>query len=187
MRGENGSGGRRITPSRELIVKLSDRLKVGLSVDGECRNKAVECVRCKRVIEDLARRIILPDSIEDRPQLSTDGFACYRESVASSFGRRIDYGTIVKKYATDCETGRYAPPEVVASDRKGMWGITNLRSICTSHIERFNLSLRRFVKRFSRLSPGFSKKLTNLKAAVALHVFHSNNCRIHGRSRARLR
>jgi hypothetical protein len=58
-------------------------------------------------------------------------------------------------------------------------GIDNLKTICTSHIERFNLSLRTFVKRFSRLSLGFSKKLTNLRAAVALHVFRYNFCRIH--------
>jgi len=83
--------------------------------------------------------------------VSTDGFKCYPD----------------------------APPEVVGSDRKSVWGIDNLKTICTSHIERFNLSLRTFVKRFSRLSLGFSKKLTNLKAAVALHVFHDNFCRIH--------
>jgi hypothetical protein len=76
-------------------------------------------------------------------------------------------------------TGRYAPPEVVNSKRTGVWGIENLRTICTSHIERFNLSLRTFMKRFTRLSLGFSKKLTNLKAAVALHVFHYNFCRVH--------
>ncbi len=60
-----------------------------------------------------------------------------------------------------------------------MWGVDNLKTICISHIERFNLSLRTFVKRFARLSLGFSKKLRNLKAAVALHVLHYNFCRIH--------
>ena len=86
----------------------------------------------------------------------------------------------MKNYADGSEmTGRYAPPEVVGSDRKSMWGIDTLKTICTSHIERFNLSLRTFIKRFSRLSLGFSKKLGNLKAAVALHIFHYNFCRIH--------
>ena len=53
-------------------------------------------------------------------------------------------------------------------------------TICTSHVERNNLSIRTFMKRFTRLSLGFSEKLTNLRAAVALHVFHYNFCRIHG-------
>lgn len=124
-----------------------------------------------RFIEDLARRIVLPDTFDGRPQVSTDGFKCYPDAIANSFGHRVDYGTIVKNYADGSEqSGRYAPPEVVESVRKPMWGIQNLKSICTSHIERFNLSLRTFVKRFSRLSLGFSKKLGNLKAAVALHV-----------------
>jgi hypothetical protein len=67
----------------------------------------------------------------------------------------------------------------VTADRRPVWGIQNPRTICTSHVERNNLTIRTFLKRFTRLSLGFSKKLGNLRAAVALHVFHYNFCRIH--------
>jgi hypothetical protein len=56
----------------------------------------------------------------------------------------------------------------------------DLKSICTSHVDRNNLSIRTFMRRFTRLSLGFSKKLENLAAAMALHVAHYNFCRIHG-------
>lgn len=75
-----------------------------------------------------------------------------------------------------------APPALVASDRKQMIGADyiDLYSVCTSHEERNNLTIRTFMRRFTRLSLGFSKKLENLAAAVAMHVAHYNFCRIHG-------
>ena len=60
-------------------------------------------------------------------------------------------------------------------------GVDDPASICTSHVERNNLTIRTFMRRFTRLSLGFSKKVENLRAAVALHVFHYNFCRIHSR------
>ena len=60
-----------------------------------------------------------------------------------------------------------------------MWGVGNPWSISTSRVERNNLTIRSFIKRFTRLSLGFSRKIDNLRAAVALHVFHYNYCRIH--------
>ena len=91
----------------------------------------------------------------------------------------MDYGQIIKVYGAE-QTGRYAPPDVVATKRHDQWGVANIRSICTSHVERNNLTIRTFMKRFARLSLGFSNKLDNLRAAIALHVFHYNFCRIHG-------
>jgi len=74
---------------------------------------------------------------------------------------------------------------MVASERRQITGLTDidLKSICTSHVERNNRTIRHFIKRFTRLTLCFSKKLENLAAAVALHVAFYNFCRIHGTTR----
>lgn len=135
-----------------------------------------------RFIEDLARRIVLPEfpHESERPQLSTDAWPAYPDAVASSFGRRVDYGQLIKRYGESEQEGRYGPPDVSSVDRRPMWGIKDIFTICTSHVERCNLTIRTFVRRFARLSLSFSKKLDNLKAAFALHVYFYNFCRIHG-------
>ena len=129
---------------------------------------------------DLADRIVT-----DHPQLSTDGFNAYPNAVKNAFGDEVAYGQIIKEFAEPVQPGRYGPPVMVASERRQITGLTemDLHSICTSHVERNNLTIRTFIKRFTRLTLGFSKKLENLAAAVALHVAHYNFCRIHGTTR----
>jgi IS1 family transposase len=128
-------------------------------------------------MDDLASRIIT-----DYPQLSTDGFNAYPAAVKTSFGDEVAYGQIIKEFAESEQPGRYGPPTLVATERKQVTGLTDisLRSICTSHVERNNLTIRTFMRRFTRLTLGFSKKLEHLAAAVALHVAHYNFVRIHG-------
>lgn len=133
---------------------------------------------------DASRRIVTPTWGEvsdgaERPQISTDGWPAYPGALADSFGELAKYGILVKNYGNE-ESGRYAPPDVSKADRRPQWGIEDAFSICTSHVERNNLTLRTFMRRFTRLSLGFSKKLDNLRAAIALHTFHYNFCRIHG-------
>jgi IS1 family transposase len=140
----------------------------------------------QRFIDDLARRVVTPGFGEVaagtiRPQLSTDGFAAYPDAIASSFGHQVSYGVLIKQYGENPEAGRYAPAGLLGIERRPMWGPITPESICTSHVERNNLTIRTFMRRFTRLSLGFSKKLANLRAAVALHVFHYNFCRIHGK------
>jgi IS1 family transposase len=125
---------------------------------------------------DLADRIV-----SDAPQLSTDGFNAYPNAVKNAFGDEISYGQIIKDFAESPQPGRYGPPVMVAAERRQITGLTDIDkfTICTSHVERNNLTIRTFMKRFARLSLGFSKKLDNLAAAVALHVAHYNFCRVH--------
>ncbi|MBI3466462.1 MAG: hypothetical protein HY000_25900 [Planctomycetes bacterium] len=137
-----------------------------------------------RFIQDLYERLAIPvDTLSqretDKPQISTDGWRSYRDAIDMWFARSVRYGQIVKDYKESDELRRYGPPSMIGADRRGIFGSIDLLSICTSHVERNNLTIRTFVRRFTRLSLGFSKKLANLIAAVALHVAHYNFCRVH--------
>lgn len=130
-----------------------------------------------RFIDDLARRIVLPGvntPFEQKPQLSTDGWGAYPPAIEGAFGSRVQYGQIIKNFGDSEQPGRYAPPEVVSTDRRRVQGIADLFSICTSHVERNNANIRLFIKRFSRLTLAFSKKVDNLFAAISLYVAHHN-------------
>jgi IS1 family transposase len=130
-------------------------------------------------IADLRKRLVTPALVgEDRPQLSTDGFQPYLPAIRRHFQGAVRHGVLIKNYSDT--TGRYAPPKLARTDRININGITNLRTICTSHVERNNLTIRTFMKRFARLALGFSKKVENLVAATAIHVAVYNFCRIHG-------
>jgi IS1 family transposase len=131
-------------------------------------------------IGDLLKRLVTPEGFgDDRPQLSTDGFMPYQPAIRRHFGGSVRHGVLIKKF-TDKDMGRYAPPPLVGTERVNINGINNVATICTSHVERNNLTIRTFMKRFTRLTLGFSKKVENLTAATAIHVAVYNFCRIHG-------
>jgi hypothetical protein len=79
----------------------------------------------------------------------------------------------------------YTPSEIVGTKRRGVYGINDseVSTICTSHVERNNLTIRTFMRRFTRLALGFSKKLENLEAAVNLHMAYYNFCWRPGKMR----
>jgi IS1 transposase len=112
-------------------------------------------------------------------QISTDGFAAYPEAVDLAFGPYVKFGTIIKDYRNaDRPPGNYSPAQIVSADRCPRFGMREdeARTICTSHVERNNLTTRTFMKRFARLSLGFSKKCEILAAAAALHFANYNFC-----------
>jgi hypothetical protein len=114
----------------------------------------------------------------DSPQISTDGWGPYVPAIARSFVGSVRHGVLVKQYHGE-QTGRYSPPDLKGAERFNVQGIRDLATICTSHVERNNLTIRTFMKRFTRLALGFSKKLENLAAATAIHVATYNFCRMH--------
>jgi transposase-like protein/IS1 family transposase len=120
----------------------------------------------------------LGERITSDVQISTDSFGAYRAAVRSGFGPEIDYGQIYKIYARKSD-GRYSPPACIGAVRTPISGAPIESKICTSHIERSNLSMRTFMRRLTRLCLGFSKKVENLKYAVALYFAWYNFCRIH--------
>src|SRR5206468_1784560 len=129
------------------------------------------------VVRDLQERLV------HRVQLTTDGFRPYLAAVEDNFGADIDYAMLVKVYGKPSkdENGPdwYGPAKVVAATPVRVMGEPDMRYVSTSYIERQNLTMRMRMRRFTRLTNGFSKKLANLKAQVALHFAHYNFCRVH--------
>jgi transposase-like protein/IS1 family transposase len=124
---------------------------------------------------DLAERL----DIDTDLTISTDSFGAYRAAIRRSFGPEVNYGQVIKIFASH-EAGRYAPPVVTGIIKKAISGTPIESKLCTSHVERGNLSMRTFIRRMTRLCVGFSRKLENLRAAVALYFAHYNFCRVHG-------
>lgn len=117
-----------------------------------------------------------------RFQLTTDGFVAYPDAVIHSLGTRVDFAQLIKIYEQPEQGGgerRYSPPRVVEAIRKTILGQPNEDRICTSHVERQNLTMRMMMRRLTRLTNAFSKKWDNLRAALALHFAYYNFCRIH--------
>ncbi|MEW6386888.1 MAG: hypothetical protein AB1491_05160 [Thermodesulfobacteriota bacterium] len=122
----------------------------------------------------------LSNRLDNRVQLSSDALPAYVEAIESAFGADIDYGQIVKTYeAEPIGPGRYSPPHVISAERTVIQGSPRIAKISTSYAERQNLTMRMQMRRFTRLTNAFSKKLEDLKAAVALHFAHYNFVRIH--------
>ncbi len=118
--------------------------------------------------------------VNNRFQLTTDGFRPYLDAVDKTFGRHIDYSQLVKIYSGDEPTReRYSPSDIKGVYPTPIMGNPNLSRVSTSYIERQNLTMRMQIRRLTRLTNAFSKKLGNLKAAVALHFAHYNFMRVH--------
>ncbi|MGH7833128.1 MAG: hypothetical protein ACREQK_05755 [Candidatus Binatia bacterium] len=122
----------------------------------------------------------LEKRLSARVQLSTDAFRPYAGVVDEAFGSEVDYAQITKIYREQAITsGRYSPPAIVGIAQQVLMGSPKPEHISTSFVETQNLTIRMAIRRFTRLTNAFSKKLDNLKAAVALHFAHYNFVRIH--------
>jgi IS1 family transposase len=118
--------------------------------------------------------------IQGRVQVTTDGHKAYLAAVEESFGADVDYAQLQKIYGSSLENEtRYSPATCIGCDMKVVSGNPDPKHVSTSYIERQNLTMRMHMRRFTRLTNGFSKKLDNHGYAVALHFMYCNYARIH--------
>lgn len=128
-----------------------------------------------RFMADLASRMA------GRIQLTTDGHTLYVDAVGLAFNGQVDYAQLVKSYESASREGqrRYSPARFMSAKRVPVSGAPIQADVSTSHVERQNLTMRMGMRRFTRLTNGFSKKLANHEASVALHFLHYNFARPH--------
>ena len=126
--------------------------------------------------QDLHARLV------NRPQITADGFVPYVNAITVAFDRKVDFAQLMKTYqATSGNDAahRYSPGSIKGIEKQVVCGTPDESKISTSYVERFNLSTRMHLRRFTRLTNGFSKKLANHRAAIALHMAYYNLVRMH--------
>ena len=138
--------------------------------DGECAMWFVDDLRAR---------------LNGRIQLTSDGHKAYLEAVEGAFGGDIDYAILHKVYGNSPESmkGKYSPAECVGTEKRRIEGEPELKHVSTSYVERSNLTMRMHMRRFTRLTNGFSKKVENHAYAVALHMMYYNFVKLHSKLR----
>ena len=123
----------------------------------------------------------LRSRMANRIQLTSDGHKAYLEAVEGAFGGDVDYAQLVKLYGKPDEgvAVRYSPGECTGTRKRAVKGNPDRNQISTSYVERQNLTMRMSLRRFTRLTNAFSKKIENHAHAVALHFMYYNFCRLH--------
>jgi len=136
-----------------------------------------------RTVRDaLGFMLDLRGRVKGHVQVSTDGHRMYRWAIERAFGwNRASHGVVEKVYGTSPEgTRRYSPPVCLGCEKKARMGAPDMAMVSTSHVERQNLNMRMTMRRFTRLTNGFSKKVEYHLYAVALHVLYHNYVKVHG-------
>ena len=150
-------------------IDAESKLIIGYLVGGRDAEYATE------FMQDVASRL------SNTVQLTTDGHHAYLKAVEKAFDWRVDYAMLVKQYgnAPDGSKGRYSPAVCTGAKKIKVSGMPDVEKVNTSFVERQNLTMRMHMRRFTRLTNGFSKKVENHANAVALHFMYYNFAKIH--------
>jgi len=174
-----GVKAKNVTPDKELdgwgdvwtwvAVDADTRLCVSYQIGGRNSDWALA------FMQDCAQRI------RGKVQVTTDGHRAYFDAVEGAFGMDVDYAMLQKIYGapSENEVRRYSPARCTGPDMKVVSGNSDPQHVSTSFVERQNLTRRMHMRRFTRLTNGFSKKLENHCCAVALHYMYYNFCRVY--------
>ncbi len=176
-----GKKERRLTDEEKRKYDIGDQY-VFVALDAETKLVPVFTVGKRDGHTTLRFMLELQNKLREngRIQLTTDGFFHYGLVVESIFGADVDYAQLIKLYCSENPgAGRYSPPRVSEVVSKKLNGNPDPKHISTSYVERQNLTMRMQMRRFTRLTNAFSKKLENLKSALALHFAHYNFMRVH--------
>jgi len=169
-----------VTP--EIATKVPNAGDVWLWVAIDAETKLVPCWRIGDRDAGTAFEFVhdLADRLSSRVQVTSDGHRVYLSAIESAFGSDVDYAMLVKMYGNDRETeARYSPAECIGCRSAVITGRPDPKHISTSFVERQNWSVRTAMRRYTRLSNGFSRKIENHAAAVALNYFAYNFIKIH--------
>lgn len=132
--------------------------------------------RTMTFVNDLHARLLT------RPQVTADGFTAYTDAVVNAFGEEVDFAQLTKLFwipQGNTAAVRYSPGSIRGIEKTVVCGRPDEDKISTSYVERFNLSTRMHMRRFTRLTNGFSKKIANHEAAIGLHIAYYNLVRMH--------
>lgn len=167
-----------VSPEHQGIFGYGD-VWTWVAIDAD--TKLVPCWHVGRRDANAANEFMndLAGRLKSRVMLTTDGLKAYLEAVEGAFGADIDYAQLVKIYGKAQDEVRYSPAECIGTHCEVITGDPFPPMISTSMVERQNLTMRMSMRRFTRLTNGFSKKIENHMHAIALHYMYYNFARIH--------
>ena len=153
-----------------------------VGIDADSKLVVSWCVGNRTIVEGKAIMEDIKSRVNNRLQITTDGLHTYLEAIGRTFGTNVDYAQLKKIYGTpegNSTEKRYSPAQCTQIEVKRISGKPDVKHISTSYIERQNLTMRMHMRRFTRLTNGFSKKIENHCHAIAIHYVYYNWVKIH--------